>query len=41
MLAIQDEQLHNRLVAFKEDLKKKIIKANEELTQVRFEFKVG
>jgi 5-(carboxyamino)imidazole ribonucleotide mutase len=41
MLAIQDEQLHKRLVAFKEDLKKKIIKANEELTQVRFEFKVG
>jgi 5-(carboxyamino)imidazole ribonucleotide mutase len=41
MLAIQDEQLHKRLVTFKEDLKKKIIKANEELTQVRFEFKVG
>jgi 5-(carboxyamino)imidazole ribonucleotide mutase len=41
ILAVSDETLHAGLVKFKEDLKKKIIKANEELTQVRFEYKVG
>jgi 5-(carboxyamino)imidazole ribonucleotide mutase len=41
ILAVSDESLHTRLVQFKENLKKKIIKANEELKEVKFEFKVG
>jgi hypothetical protein len=28
------------MIAFKEDLKKKIIKANEELSNIQYEFKV-
>jgi len=41
ILAVGDEALHKKMVAFKEDLKKKIIKANEDLSQVKFQFKVG
>lgn len=41
ILATSDTELHQKMVAFKEDLKKKIIKANEELSQVTYEFKVG
>jgi 5-(carboxyamino)imidazole ribonucleotide mutase len=40
ILALSDRELHLRMVAFKQDLKKKIIKANEELGQVKFEYKV-
>jgi 5-(carboxyamino)imidazole ribonucleotide mutase len=40
ILAVADNELHQKLVAFKEDLKKKIIKANEELSSVKYEFKV-
>ncbi len=40
ILATGDEALHKKLVKFKADLKKKIIKANEELEAVQFEFKV-
>lgn len=40
MISLGDAELFNRLVAFKEDLKKKIIQANEELTKVKYEFKV-
>jgi 5-(carboxyamino)imidazole ribonucleotide mutase len=40
MISLGDEELFTRLVAFKEDLKKKIIQANEELTKVNYEFKV-
>ena len=29
------------MIAFKENLKKKIIKANEDLANVKFKFKVG
>jgi 5-(carboxyamino)imidazole ribonucleotide mutase len=39
ILALSDGELHLRMVAFKQDLKKKIIKANEELGQVKFEYK--
>ena len=41
ILAIADPQLHQKMVIFKEDLKKKIIKANEELEGVKFEYRVG
>jgi 5-(carboxyamino)imidazole ribonucleotide mutase len=40
ILSTADETLHKKLVKFKSDLKKKIIKANEELDGVQFEFKV-
>ncbi|TSA24461.1 MAG: 5-(carboxyamino)imidazole ribonucleotide mutase [Bacteroidetes bacterium] len=40
MLALSDEKVRQRMVQFKEDLKKKIVKANEELAAVKFEFKV-
>ena len=41
ILAVADTELHIKLVGFKEDLKKKIIKANEELSKVEYEYKVG
>ncbi len=41
ILATSDPDLHKRMVKFKEDLKKKILKANEELAAVTFEYKVG
>jgi 5-(carboxyamino)imidazole ribonucleotide mutase len=41
ILAISDPLLHQKMVLFKEDLKKKIIKANEELAGVKFEYRVG
>jgi 5-(carboxyamino)imidazole ribonucleotide mutase len=41
ILATSDEGLHKKLLKFKEDLKKKIIKANEELDAVKFEYRVG
>jgi 5-(carboxyamino)imidazole ribonucleotide mutase len=40
ILATSDPDLHKRMVKFKEDLKKKILKANEELAAVTFEYKV-
>ena len=41
ILATGDPELHKRMVKFKEDLKKKILKANEELAAVTFEYKVS
>jgi 5-(carboxyamino)imidazole ribonucleotide mutase len=40
ILATSDPELHKKMVAFKEELKKKIIKANEELEGVKFEYRV-
>jgi 5-(carboxyamino)imidazole ribonucleotide mutase len=40
ILATSDPALHQKMIAFKEDLKKKVIKANEELAAVKFDFKV-
>jgi 5-(carboxyamino)imidazole ribonucleotide mutase len=39
ILAVKDEILQNTLAAYKEDLKKKIVKANEELSLVKYKFK--
>jgi 5-(carboxyamino)imidazole ribonucleotide mutase len=41
ILATGDPELHKKMIAFKEDLKKKIIKANDELAAVKFDYKVG
>jgi 5-(carboxyamino)imidazole ribonucleotide mutase len=40
ILATADPELQEKLVTFKEEMKNKIIKANEELSKVSFEFKV-
>ena len=39
MLALSDEALAARLKAYKESLKQKIVKANEELAQIKYKFK--
>lgn len=41
MLALSDEALARRLANYKEGLKKKIVKANEELAGVQFKFKTN
>jgi 5-(carboxyamino)imidazole ribonucleotide mutase len=41
ILAVSDPALYQKLVMFKEDLKKKIVKANEELAKVKYDYKVG
>ena len=35
-----DEDLMKKVISFKENLKNKIVKANEELSKVKFEYKV-
>jgi 5-(carboxyamino)imidazole ribonucleotide mutase len=40
ILATGDPGLHAKMAAYKEDLKKKIIQANEELEAVKFEYRV-
>lgn len=40
ILATGDESLHSQLISFKEDLKKKIVKANEDLSSVKYEYRV-
>jgi 5-(carboxyamino)imidazole ribonucleotide mutase len=39
MLALADESLMQKLVAYKAGLKKKIVKANEELAQLQYKYK--
>jgi len=41
MMALGDKELAERIKKFKENLKEKIVKANEELTTVNFKFKVN
>lgn len=41
MLAVSDEALQQKLAAYKEGLKKKIVKANEELAAVSFKYKTN
>ena len=40
ILAVADPELHLKMVAFKEKLKEKITKANEELKAVKYEYRV-
>lgn len=41
ILATSDNELMKKVIAFKENLKSKIVKANEELKEVKFKFKVN
>lgn len=41
MLALSDKELHVRLMAYKQGLGQKIVKANEELAEVKYKFKVN
>ncbi|MDR2918025.1 MAG: 5-(carboxyamino)imidazole ribonucleotide mutase [Tannerella sp.] len=41
MLAVADESIQQRLHNYKEDLKKKIVKANEELAKVTYKYKTN
>ena len=41
ILAASDPALYEKLLKFKEELKKKIVRANEELSHVKYDFKVG
>ena len=41
ILALSDENLAAKAVAYKESLKNKIVKANEELKEVKFEYKTN
>jgi 5-(carboxyamino)imidazole ribonucleotide mutase len=41
ILATGDNAIHQKMIVFKENLKKKIIKANEDLAAVKYKFKVG
>lgn len=41
MMATSDEELYRRLEAYKESLKEKVIKANRELAEVKFEHKTN
>lgn len=41
MMATGDEELMQKMVAFKETLKQKIVKANEDLSEVKYNFKTN
>jgi len=41
ILAVSDDQLQNKLTVYKENLKEKIIKANEELAKVSYKYKTN
>lgn len=41
MLSLEDKKLEARFVGYKEGLKKKIVKANEELKEVKYPFKTN
>ena len=41
MMALSDNELHERLVAYKSGLGQKIVKANAELAEVKYNFKVN
>jgi 5-(carboxyamino)imidazole ribonucleotide mutase len=41
ILAVSDPEIQNKMIAFKEDLKTKIVKANADLAKVQYEYKVG
>lgn len=41
ILANKDKTLQDKLVAYKEDLKKKIVKANQDLSQLNYKYKTN
>lgn len=41
ILALSNPELQKRLITFKENLKEKVVKANQDLSKVKFDFKVS
>ncbi|HPT43422.1 MAG TPA: 5-(carboxyamino)imidazole ribonucleotide mutase, partial [Paludibacteraceae bacterium] len=41
ILSVGNETLQRKLVDYKEDLKNKIVKANDELSKIEYKFKVN
>lgn len=41
ILAVKEETLQNKLAVYKENLKQKIVKANDDLSSVKFKFKTN
>lgn len=41
MLAVKDEKLQSKLAVYKDELKEKIVKANSDLSAVKFKFKTN
>ena len=41
IIASGDEELQKKTIAYKENLKKKIVKANEDLKEIKYKFKVN
>lgn len=41
ILATGDQELYKKLIDFKQDLKKKIVKANEELNLIKYDYRVA
>lgn len=41
ILSLQDKELEKKLMLYKEGLKKKIVKANEELKEVKYQYKTN
>lgn len=41
MLSLSDAELHQNFTRYKEELKQKIVKANEDLAQISFEYKTN
>ena len=41
MMATSDEELYHRLEAYKESLKEKVVKANQELSQLQYKHKTN
>jgi 5-(carboxyamino)imidazole ribonucleotide mutase len=41
MMALGDEALMARLEQFKENLKEKIVKANQDLSEIKYKFKTN
>ncbi|MEA1898098.1 MAG: 5-(carboxyamino)imidazole ribonucleotide mutase [Bacteroidota bacterium] len=41
MLALSNPELQKRLITFKESLKEKVVKANQDLSKIKFDYKVS
>ena len=41
MMGTNNEEIYNKTVAYKKELKNKIVKANQELAEKKFKFRVN
>jgi 5-(carboxyamino)imidazole ribonucleotide mutase len=41
MLGVNNDEIFDKTVAYKADLKNKIVKANQELAQIKYDFKTN